>query len=394
MGMVAYGLKSGAVPALRMLLVFSFSFALAYTLKEPFHPHLRGLLRRSDPEWVEAGAFLLPLLLVFGGLMALMLRYTRESVPLAKKVDQIAGAATGVLAGLVLSGMALAAVMSVPGWQGAAGVGFDWYFAPHQYVLRGYKHLSRQIPGERRFNVELAVQKLERPPLKMPIEESGLWVASLPMGQRAYIAQGRGPERALDWKRELETLLVRTQRPLRFDRPEDPRRRRRIEGYLGRTPVLVPEDVRSALVAIETPLPPDVEAADGTPPFLWDGEVAWWTQDAHGERVLVRLYHVETGGARLTSLISTAVAPGEKGVQRHEQLMPVRPAFAEFFEEEEAMALFPDASVADRYLPWLMRGGKAVFEERGEVRILEVTGSQTIRETRRPAGEHAENLGR
>ena len=390
--MLAYGLKSGAVPALRMFLVSAASFTLAYTLKDPFYPFLRGFLRKVDPDWVEAISFLTIEIGVFGVLVGTMLRYSREMVPMQKQIDRIAGAVFGVATGMTLAGMLLVSIMCMPGGRAFVGKGYDWYFAPHQYVLRAYEYLSRHMPAERKFSAALTVRDLEYGRPEMPVGESGLWVCSVPLGMRVYLAQARSAKEALEWKRELSTVLTKNRQPINL-KDREGRRRKRAEGYLGRTPVLCPVEVSQVMVAVEFPLPKDLVSETGNP-FLWDGEIAWWVQDAFREKVLVKIYRLErTSGMKLLTHIATCVPKGEEGVDRYEKLLPVRKSYTKFFKVQEAEAKFGSAEAGERYIDWLKRGGKAVFESaEGEVISLEITGDQKIREQRKPAAFEAQNL--
>ena len=383
--MGAFGLKRGVVPALRLLLVFGLTFLLAYTLKDPFYPVLQGVLRKMDPNLARGLSLLILEIVFFAILMGPALKYCRETVALYKQLDSALGAVAGLAAGLTVAGALIVTIMSIPGGRQLFGGGYDWYLAPHQYVLRAYEHFSRRMPGDRDFDASQAVLDLEAGVIEMPVGESGLWVCSVPTGLRVYIAQAKSGDEPGVWKKELEVVLTKSQTPIRID--PKARRQKRVEGYIGRTPVLVPVQTSQILVAVEGVLPEGV-SAETESPFYWDGELGWWTQDAFGEKRMARIYRLSRGqDQKLLTHIAAFVLKGEDGAVQFERKLPSASPFSQFVDATEAAEKCGSAEAAARYLKWLKRGGKAVFEsmDSGEVVILEVTPSKKLRELRKPA---------
>ncbi|HRU07698.1 MAG TPA: hypothetical protein P5137_18195, partial [Candidatus Brocadiia bacterium] len=237
-------------------------------------------------------------------------------------------------------------------------------------------------------DVQQAVVNLETGVIDMPLGESGLWVSSVPAGLRVFVGQRAPTEDPLLWKRELELQIQRAASPITFHKDM---RRRRVEGYLGVTPVFAPLEEGGVSLAVIMPLK-DYGAADSMP-FYWDGESSWWTQDAFGEQVLVKVYHLPRAeNQRLLTHIAAFVPKGEEGAAKFEkEWLPSRPSFTKIFDVKEAEKHFPSAETADRYIRWLQRGGKAVFEaaDKGEVVALEVMPSRTLKEMRKPVSYEA-----
>jgi len=386
--MGAYGLKRGAVPAMRVFTVCAVSFALAYALKDPSYPLVQAMLRRVSRPWVEAITYLALQIGFFIGLLAPMLTYCRETVPLHKAVDRIGGIAFGLAGGVLIAGILLICVMTCPGGRSVASGGWEWYYSPHKMVLASYNYLARLMPGARPFDFRQAVVNLETGVIDMPLGETGLWVSSLPAGLRVYVGTRPAGEDPLMWKRELELLIQRPAAPITFHKDS---RRRRVEGYLGTTPLFAPMDTGIISLAVVIPLK-DVGAADSMP-FYWDGETSWWAQEAFGEQVLVKVYHLERAeNQALLTHIAAFVPKGEDGAAKFErEWLPSRPSFTKFFDAKDAEKLFPSTEAADRYVRWLQRGGKAVFEaaDKGEVVSLEVAPSRTLKERRKPVSFEA-----
>ena len=380
--MTAYGLKRGAVPALRMLAVYGLSFILAYAFKDPFYPMLHKLLRKMDPRVVESLSYLILQVVAFAALLAVALKYGHETIPVHKALDRLGGVVFGAAAGLALSGMLVVIILSIPGGRRVVGGGYDWYFCPQQYALRAFAYLSKQsMAGERAFNPSQEARDLIYGVPVMPRGEDGLWVTSIPLGLRVYVSgAGESSEDATTWKKFLEPKLLKTQQPARRS---EHRRRKRIEGYIGRTPVFAPVDEDRPMVAVEMPLPKDLSAETGSP-FVWDGEIGWWAQDVHGEKVVVKVYRLERKkDQKPLTLVAAFLPKGPEGLEMFKKWLPGRPGLADTFDaaaEQEKIAAMSSSEAAEEYVNWLKRGGKAVFESpaANETVVLSVTSDKAV----------------
>ena len=394
LGMVAYGLKRGCIPAIRWFLVFSFSVAFALTFRDSFAPTLHGIFRKMDWAWIEALSYLIIQTFFFVLLTVPLLMYSQETVPVHKQVDRLIGLAFGAAAGLSLGGMLILSIMVLPSGRRIFTGRTDWYVPPHQLMLRAYGFLSRgSIGGERRFVEDVVIRDLERGRPSMPASGERLWVSSVPVGLRVYLIQGYASRQPITWKRVLENQLYKLESPWR--QTGTGRRRRRAEGYIGRTPVSVEIAVPEMIVAVEMPVPEDVPFDGQTQPFYWDGEVAWFTQTVFNEPVVIKMYRLhEPAGLRLMTLVAAFVPKDmslDDRLEWYEKRLPGRNCFATYVNVEEAMdkllTVATSREVDEHYLPQLLRGGKVVLEDpnTGQIIVYEVQSDKTLREMRRPA---------
>lgn len=380
--MTALGMKRGAVPMLRLLLVFVFSFFLAYGLKEPLFPLVQKIFRKLDPAWIECIAYLVAEAVCFGVLLYMATKFANETIPLPKVLDSVGGFVFGMASGLALAGLVLVTILQFPGGRGLVSGGMDWYFCPQDYLLRGFAHLSQKsIPGRRVFDAARQSRDLLFGTPVLPAGKSGFWVTSVPLGLRVYVCEASVGNTPKDFKRDVEGRLGKSELTARLGVTK---RRRRIEGYIGRTPCYILQEVPDKLVAVEVPLTDGLEAG-GQSPFLWDGEIGWWSQEAQGQKVVVKMYRMPKEKMKLFVLVAAFVPRGPEGVEIFERWLPGKPGLAAAFDPAEAqkkIAELTSAADAERYVDWLKRGGKAVFEATtaNEIIAIQITGDRQLRQ--------------
>jgi len=391
--MLAYGLRRGAVPAVRWLLILAFGFLLAYTLRDWLAPYVQKLLRKMERPWVEALSFIVVEIVVIAGLSVPVLMHSQETVPMRKQLDRLFGMLFGIAGGVVLSGLLILTLMVMPAGRRMFHGSTDWYLAPQRILLQSFGFLTRtNLSGGRPFVEEIVIRDLERGRPKMPLGEHGIWVSSVPVGLRVYLLQAEASKSAAAWKKDLEVLLPKDQAPAR---PAEGSRSRRIEGFVGRTPILVPLEVELVKVAVEMPVPRGL-SAEGASPFFWDGEDAWFSQKVFGEDVVVKIYQLptfrDTGLATLISCFVPKDMDEESRFEWYDRKLPGRDCFSDVLDEkaasEKLFSVTTTRAAEEHYLPWLRRGGKAVLEanDTNELVVLEVTADKTLRDARKPAG--------
>jgi len=351
-------LRRGLYPALNMFLVFF--VPLLVTIN--YYDLLFNLVAMISPESTntvrEMIAFIATYFITFGVCVYLCAWLCVDVMRIHKLVDAVGGIVCGGACGIVCSGVLVMMWFTMPIAQEKLPIDDAQLFFPAtKLTMEAATFVAGRIPAQRPFIGERFVRDLRFGLPQIPGVGAGFYVSSVPTGQRVFIdASSMSPTQFLDKLKELiskpweEPTATEAKRPF---------------GEKRRSPVLIEQDAKTALVAVVMDdVPPEIaRETDAGKMFVHDGEI-YYSREMISDRVLfVKIYRVqrETGVGSVIALFQPA--DPALSAQMLPALMPSRACFK--FDAASMRSALMGAGVTsdvDALILRLQFCGKILFE--------------------------------